>query len=169
MAYTVFRSDLLEGTNDGSRLVSVEFYDAANKPAAIENGSLVKIVGLLDGEREVYKAVAPDADTPLEDLAVIGTPEVMYDERKKNLSDFINEAGVAARGYLLRARNVYSVTKEGLTGLATPAVGNVVELDGTTKGKVVAASTSATVVGTIMAVESTGRYTYYVVNVGKKS
>ena len=76
----------------------------------------------------------------------------MYDERKKNLNEFRNEAGEIARGYRLRSGNVYSVTAEALSG--TPAVGSIVELQAGTKGNVVSTLTAgSTKVGTIIAIE----------------
>ena len=127
MAYAVFRSDLMSGTDVAADLVSVKYYEA-DAPAAIENGCVVKLGGLLAGEREVYRASAPEGSEALSELAVIGSPEVLYDERKKNLDEFVNEAGKAARGYLLRAGNVFSVTQEAFDGAQSPAVGNIVEL-----------------------------------------
>ena len=52
-----------------------------------------ELKGYEDGQREVMKAVAATAESNLADCAVIAAPEVMYDERKKNLDEFINEAG----------------------------------------------------------------------------
>ncbi len=54
-----------------------------------------KLQGYEDGEREVMKAVAASAGDDLNDCAIVAAPEVMYDERKKNLDEFINEAGKA--------------------------------------------------------------------------
>ena len=87
----------------------------------------------------------------------------MYDERKKNLDEYINVAGKACRGYHIHSGDIFSVTKEALTGEAAPAVGNVVELAEGTKLSVAKDATGATVVGTIIAVDVVGRYTYYAI------
>ena len=113
MAYTVIRTDLMSGTNQPADLVSLRFYDGEDKPAEVENGVIVKLEGYEDGQREVMKAVAASADDDLNDCAIVAGVEVMYDERKKNLDEFINEAGKATRGYIPRSRNIFSVTKEG--------------------------------------------------------
>ena len=106
-------------------------------------------------------------DTPIREVVLIAAPEVPYDERLRNLDEFINVAGKACRGYRLHSGNIFSLTKEALTGLASPAKGNVVELaDKATKLNVVAAATaSTTTVGKIIDVEIAGRYTYYVIKV----
>ncbi len=164
--YGVIRTDLMRGTDVGANLVSVRFMGTDGKAAEIENGSVVKLDGLLDGEREIYKGVTPAKDTARTAIAIIASPEVLYDERKKNLDEFINEAGVAARGYILSDRNIFSLTAEALdiaTGV-TPAVGYAVELKAGTKLSVVATATSgSTQIGTIKAIEKTSRYTYYVI------
>ena len=141
---------------------------AGSTETSIDNGCVVKLDSLMTGEREVWKGVTPAANTSLSDIAIIGSEEVMYDERKKNLDEFENEAGVIARGYIPRSRNIFSVTKDSLnigTGV-TPAVGYVVELMAGVKLNVVAAATSnSTVVGKIIAIETAGRYTYYVIKI----
>lgn len=167
--YGVFRSDLMSGTDVAADLVSVKFYAGSPEaPAAIENGNVVKLSGLITGEREVNKGVTPAANDSLEDIVIIGTPEVNYDERKKNLDDFRNEAGDISRGFIPRSRNICSVTAEALDIAAgvTPAVGYVVELQAGTKLKVVASGTAgSTKFGEIIAIETTSRYTYYVIKI----
>jgi len=163
--YGVIRTDLMSGTDVAADLVSLKYFEG-DEPAAIENGCVVKLEGLLEGEREIRKAVAPAADTPMEEIAIVANPEVMYDERKRNLDQYINEAGRATRGYIPRSRNIYSVTAEALTIAegVTPEKGYVVELTAGVKPSVVAsASGSATKLGEIIAVEQAGRYTYYVI------
>ena len=161
MAYTVFRSDLLSGTDVAADLVSCRVYDAEGNKIAVENGTIVELQGYEEGEREVMKAVLATASSKLSDCAIIGTVEVMYDERKKNLDEFINEAGSICRGYIPRSRNMYSVTKDGFVGGAVAAKGAEVGIG--EGGKIDAAGTG---LGTIMAVEVAGRYTYYVVKIG---
>lgn len=161
MAYTVFRSDLLSGTDVASDLVSCRVYDGSDNAIAVENGTIVELKGYEDGEREVMKAVLATSSSKLSDCAIIGTEEVMYDERKKNLDEFINEAGSICRGYIPRSRNMFSVTKDGFVGGTVAAKGTEVGIGA--NGKIDAAGTGF---GTIMAVEVAGRYTYYVVKIG---
>ena len=164
MAYTVWRSDLMSGTDVAADLVSCRVYDTDEEtPIAVENGTIVELKGLEDGQREVFKAVPATADSDLNDCVVIGSEEVMYDERKRNLDEFINEAGVICRGYVLRSRNMFSITKEGFVGGTVPsAAGTGVGIG--TGGKI---NSSSTGLGTCVAIEAAGRYTYYVIQIGK--
>lgn len=161
MNYTVFRSDLMSGTAQAADLVSLRYYkdDAV---AEVENGVIVELGALEDGEREIRKAVAATADSELSNCAVVAGVEVMYDERKRNLDEFINEKGKATRGYLLRTNNIFSVTKEGFVGGVVPETeGNVgIGAD----GKLDAAGAGF---GKCIAIEAAGRYTYYVIKITK--
>ena len=152
MAYAIVRTDLMSGTKQPADLVSIK-YQVSSVDTAIENGNVALVGALGTGEREVYLASAPTATSALEDVVLVATPELNYDERLKNLNQFRNEAGEIARGYRLRSGNVFSVTAEALTA-TTPAVGNIVELQADTKLKVVSSLTSgSTKVGTVIAIE----------------
>lgn len=157
--YTVVRTDLMSATANSADLVSLRFYNGEGNPAEIENGAIVKLVALEDGEREVYKAVAATASDDIRDCALVASEEVMYDERKTNLDEFINEAGTIARGYLLRRGNIFSVTKPGFVGDA-PAKGDKVGVGA--DGKLAKDGTN---LGVCHDVEKTSRYTYYAVKV----
>ena len=167
MAYGVVRTDKLMGTDVRSMLESVKYMGAGSTATAIDNGNVVKLDGsLMTGEREIKKGVTPAANDALDTIVLIASPEVMYDERKRNLDEFQNEAGKVCRGYHLHSGDIFSVTKDALDGAATPAVGNVVELKAGIKLNVAASATSgSTVVGKIIAVDVVGRYTYYVIQV----
>lgn len=161
MAYTVIRTDLLSGTDVAADLVSLRVYDAEGKQIAVENGTIVELKGYEEGQREVMKAVLATASSKVEDCAIVASEEVMYDERKKNLDEFVNEAGAICRGYIPRSRNIYSITKEGFVGATAPTeVGAEVGLGA--DGKLNAAGTGY---GTVMAIEIAGRYTYYVIKI----
>lgn len=152
MAYAIVRTDLMSGTKQPADLVSIK-YQVSTVDTAIENGNVALVGALGTGEREVYLASAPAADSALEDVVLVATPELNYDERLKNLNQFRNEAGEIARGYRLRSGNVFSVTAEALTA-TSPAVGNIVELQADTKLKVVSSLTSnSTKVGSVIAIE----------------
>lgn len=162
MAYTVIRTDLLSGTDVAADLVSLRVYDTDGEtPIEVENGSIVELIGYEGGQREVMKAKLATASSNVADCAIVATEEVMYDERKKNLDEFINEAGTICRGYIPRSRNIYSITKEGFVGGTAPsAVGAKVGLGA--GGKL---DTAKTGYGSVMAIEVAGRYTYYVIKI----
>lgn len=168
----VVRTDLLDGTDVRAALVSIEYLGANGQTETdIDNGNVLK-VGALKGdasngyEREIYVGSQPAANDNLNDIVLIATPEVMYDERLRNLDDFYNVAGTPCRGYRLRHGNVFSVTKEALDGKASPAIGDIVELKAGTKLNVAASATNgSTVVGKIIAIDVVGRHTYYAIRV----
>ena len=159
--YCVIRTDLMSGTKQPADLVSFRFYDAEGNAAEVENGIIVKLEGYEEGEREVMKAVAATAGADLNECAIAAGVEVMYDERKKNLDEYINEAGKAVRGYIPRNRNLFAVTKEGFVG-AVPAVGGKVGIGA--NGKLDAAAEGF---GECVHIETAGRYTYYTIKIVK--
>lgn len=159
--YCVVRTDLMQGTDVGANLCSLRFYDSG-AVAEVENGVIVKLEGLEDGEREVYKAVAATFSDKLNECAIVAAPEVMYDERLKNLDEFINEAGKAVRGYIPHARNIFSVTKEGFVGGNAPSVGAEVGIGA--NGKIDASGTG---LGKCIHIEDAGRYTYYAIQIAQ--
>lgn len=148
--HAIVRTDNLSGTKDGSKLVTVVC------PADIDNGNVLAISGLASGEREAYTGSTPAVTTDLGSLVLVAEPEVMYDERLRKLSDFYNLSGAKARAYVLEKGNIFSVTKEALSGATAVSgdVGKIVEVAAATKLKAVASLTSgSTKVGTIIAVE----------------
>lgn len=168
MAYGVVRTDNMVGTDVRAQLVSIKYMGADGQTAtAIENGNVLKVGALMNGEREIFVGGAVAADDSLDDVVLVASPEVMYDEHKHNLDEYINEAGKPCRGYRFHKGQIFSVTKEALSGAASPAVGNVVELAAGTKMNVAASATSgSTAVGKIIAIDVVGRHTYYVILVG---
>ena len=157
--YGVVRTDNMTGTDVRSELVSVKYMGTAKTTATeIENGSVLKASELMDGEREVFLGEDVAKDTPIREVVLIAAPEVPYDERLRNLDEFSFVPAASS--------TMFSVTKEALTGLASPAKGNIVELAAGTKLNVAASATSgATTVGKIIDVEIAGRYTYYVIKI----
>lgn len=141
---------------------SVRYYEGSAL-AAIDNGRVVKLDTLID--REVFKAVAPEASTPISQVVLVASPELMYDVALVNANQFFNDTeGVAARGYGFYNGMKFSATEDAFTG--TPAVGNIVELAAGTKMKVVASATSgSTKIGRVIALETVGSYKYVVVRV----
>lgn len=168
--HAVVRTDLMFGTDVRSGLVSIKYMGSGGStPTNIDNGNVLKVGALMDGEREIYVGGDVTAKDKLTDIVLIASVEVMYDERKKNLDEFVNEAGKVCRGYRLHHGDVFSLTKEALAGAATPKKGDIVELAAGTKLNVVDSGTGltegSTAVGKIVAVEPAGRYTYYAIMV----
>jgi len=167
MAYGVVRTDNMYGTDVRAALVSIKYMgDDGATPTEIENGCVLKVGALMDGEREIYIGSAVEAGDSLNDIVLIDSPEVMYDERKRNLDEYINEADKACRGYRFHSGQIFSVTKDALVGAETPKEGDIVELAAGTKMSVAESATSgSTTVGVIIAVDIVGRYTYYAIRV----
>lgn len=162
--YAVVRTDNMYGTDVRAALVSVKYMgeDGAT-PTEIENGSVLKLGALMSGEREIFVGGAVAADDKMTDVVLVASPEVLYDERENNLDDFINEAGKPCRGYRIHSGDIFSVTKGALVGEDAPEVGDTVELAAGTKMNVVKVASGATVVGTIIAIDIVGKYTYYAI------
>lgn len=168
MAYGVVRTDLLDGTDVRAALVSIEYFvnDSGYVATDIENGNVLKVDELLSGEREIYRGIDPAVDDSLRDIVLVASPEVMYDESKRGLDNFINKAGYPARGYRLRPGNIFSVTADCLDDNTSDglAVGSIIELQAKTKLSAVDSATQgSTVVGKIIHVETAGKYTYYAI------
>ena len=159
MKHTVVRLDNMQGTHDGTKLYSVEF------ASDLDNGSVVKLSGLKSGEREIWTGATPAADSKLDEVVLIASPEVMYDERLKNFSDFYNiAANGPMRAYGFCKHDTFSATAEAFDG--TPTVGGVIELQAKTKMKAVASATSgSTQIGECIAIEDVGLLKYYVIKV----
>lgn len=168
MSYGVVRTDKMTGTDNRAYLVSAKYMGSGSAATVVDNGCVVKLDGLMDGEREVYKAITPEATSALKDIALVATPEVIYDNGLKNLDEFTNKAGTIIRGYRLHTGDIFSVTVDALSGATlSTAVGALVELQAGTKLKVVTSATGgSTQVGKIVAIEETSRYKYYVIQVG---
>lgn len=142
MAYGVIFTDNVKATKDGN-IKSGKFY-VTTTPTAIENGNLVAVDGLLTGERELFKAVAPIATST--NLYVVATPEIIYDEQIKEngaLDKFKNEANQPITLIGLEVGDIISLTDECLS--ATGAVGKIVEAQEATKWKVVDTLTGGTI------------------------
>lgn len=167
MSYAIVRTDNMYGTDVRAALVSIKYMgDDGETETAIDNGNVLKVGALMDGEREVFTGEDVGKADKLNDIVLIASPEVMYDERKRNLDEFQNEAGKICRGYHFHSGDIFSVTKDALAGAAAPAVGNIVELaDGTKLNVVTTLTTGSTAVGKIIAVDVVGRYTYYAIKV----
>lgn len=159
--HAIVRTDLMSGTDVRSDLVSIKYMGAnGSTPTEIDNGNVLKVGDLVEGEREIYVGAVPVAETPVTDLVLIASVDEMYDERKRSLHDYVNEAGKVCRGYRLRHGNIFSVTAEALTG--SPAKGSKVNVAADTK---LAVGGSGTAVGTIIAKETADGDDYYVIKI----
>ena len=161
MAYAIIRTDLMSAIKDASKHVFFKIVTTA-----VENGNVLKIGSLVTGERNTYTYATPAVTTPLTSIAIVTTPELMSDERKKNQNEFINAVGTVARAFMFEKGDVFSVTAEAVTNAATIAVGDIVELAASTKLKIVASATGltsgSTKVGTVIGIEGD----YFVIRVG---
>ena len=160
--YCVIRTDLMSGTKQPADLLSVRVYDGEGNKIDAENGLIVKVGALEDGEREVHKATLAGSDDNLDECAILAGVEIMYDETKHSLDDYYNVAGKAVRAYIPRNRNVFSVTKEGFVGGTVPAVGDTVGIGA--NGKIAADGTG---LGKCIAIEKAGMFTFYVIQIDK--
>lgn len=87
------------------------------------NGVVVKLGGLVVGERELKNGVAV-TDVAKDEVVLVSAPEVMYDARKYGLKDFVIPAGQAARAYHLVVGDIVTLTADLITG--APVVGKYV-------------------------------------------
>lgn len=163
MAYSVIRTDLMSGTKQPADLVSLIVEDGNGDPMDVENGAIIKIGAYVDDERELLHATIATSSDDLSECAVVASPEMMYDEHKRALEDFINKAGVPARGYRLRTRNGFSLTKEGFVNATAPAVGDKLAIGANGKLTTDANGTF----GSCKHIETVGGYTWYYVEIGK--
>jgi hypothetical protein len=167
MAYGIVNTELMSGTKQPADLLSLK-YQVAGTDTAIENGRVVLVGVLATGEREIRLATVPAANSALNAVALIASPELMFDERKVNLDEFRNEAGEISRGYRFRSGNIFGVTAEALDNntAAGIVVGKIVELQATNQLAVVDALTGeSTQVGTICDIYVVGTKTFYAVQV----
>lgn len=167
--HAVVRLDRLEGTGDSNALISIEYLGADGKtPTDLDNGNVLKVGALMaidatNGiyEREVFVGAACAANDKLEDIVLVASPEVMYDERLSGLEDFYNVKGHAARAYRLRSGDIFSVTKEALADGADANVGDVISVVAGTKLKVGGNAG----IGKVIAKDVVGRYTFNVIKI----
>ena len=104
--YGIVRTDRMSGTKQPADLISAKYLPAGTA-TAIENGRVVLIGALVTGEREVYTATAPLANSALDSVALVASPELLFDERMHNLDEFRNEAGEIVRCYRFRSGNIF--------------------------------------------------------------
>lgn len=147
MAYAIVRTDSMHGTTDGQSLVNVVI------PANLENGVIV-VLGSAGDDRDTFKCTVATGNEALNKCAILCGSEVMYDERKKNLNEYINEVannGGVYRAYRFFDGDMFSATKEAFTADPTSAdIGKDVAIGANGKYEVAGKGTKF---GTIIAVE----------------
>lgn len=105
--YKFVRLDVMSGNKDNSQVKSAKYYKD-DAPAAVENGVVVAIGGLLDREREIHKVTdVSDTDTY---VGLITTPELEYDDRGYHgVETFINQEDSPIRVHVLHAGDIFSI------------------------------------------------------------
>lgn len=153
----IVRTDNMSGTRNGAKLCSVKYY-VSTTPTAIENGRVVKVEGLLSGETDIRKAIAPSAGTAKSLIALIASVEVDKNKKYTALGGFENAAGAIARGYFLDEAHQFFAVSPDCVDVAdgvTVAAGKVVELQASTKLKITNSLTQdSTQIGTVYAIEN---------------
>jgi len=159
--HAIIRTDLMIGTDVGAHLGMGRYLGgdgATPTPTAIDNGNVVKIGGLIEGERDLRVYTTPAANTPIDQIGIIASPERFYDGLTHGVKDYVNIEGHNLRVYLLTgmtSSSCFTVTADGFeigTGL-TPEKGWTAELMAGTKLKLVATATAgSTVVGKVIGV-----------------
>lgn len=161
--YCVVNTDLMSGVKQPADLVSLRFYEMDEDEAVaveVENGVIAKLGDLEN--REVFAAVAATAADDPNECVVIANPELMYDERKRVLEDYINPAGKAIRGYRIKNKNIMSWTAEGFVGGTAPEKGGAVGIG--VGGKLDAAGTG---LGKCIDIWKAGKRTFYAIQFTK--
>ena len=115
----VRKDKLLAGYN--GNLESVKVHNSAGAKVDTTNGVFVFVEGLMEGQREVAKAVLGDLNTVAKDVLLVHNSEVMYDERDYKLADFYIKADKVARAYRLFDGDIITLTVDLFVN--TPAVG----------------------------------------------
>jgi len=151
----MFRSDAMAGTTLGQYLVSLRV------ATEIDNGMLVAVGALEDGQREVKAMAAITADTKVGAIAVLGSEEVDKEKTFDTVGGFTNKVGTIARGYILHDNGAYSVTAEAFDG-SVPAKGaKVFAKAGSNKHH----TAGDVEIGVCEAVETDGATTWYVIRI----
>lgn len=105
--YRHIRLDVMSGNRDNSQVKSAKYFkDDAVAP--VENGTVVAIGGLLEGEREIHKVTdVTDSDTF---VGLVTTPELDYEERGYcGFEMFCNEKDEPVRVHVLHEGDIFSI------------------------------------------------------------
>lgn len=153
--HVMFRSDAMAGTTLGQYLVSLRV------AADIDNGMLVAVGALEEGEREVKTMASITNTTKLGAIAVLGSEEVNKAKSYDTVGEFTNEKGSIARGYILHNGGAYAVTAGAFDG-AAPAKGAKIYAKAGSNKHFTAGDVE---IGTCEAIETEGATVWYVIRV----
>ena len=154
--HVMFRSDAMAGTTLGQYLVSLRV------ATEIDNGMLVAVGALEEGQREVKAMAAITAETKVGAIAVLGSEEVDKEASFDTVGGFTNKKGTIARGYILHDGGAYAVTAGAFEGGVPAKDAKVFAKAGSNKH-----FTAGDVeIGTCEAIENDGATTWYVIRIG---
>jgi len=148
----VFRSDNMMGTKIGSHLVTLRYDED------IDNGHVLVIGDLEPDSREARIASIPAVNTPLNQLAICGSEEIVKDVPTHDIFEFYNIAGTLIRAYRFASHDIFSISRMCLSDDSLdPEVGQVATISNGTRIRVSNTETG-TVIGRVIEVEleSTG-------------
>ena len=130
MAYGIVRTDAIKATKAGN--IKSGRYIVNTTETAIDNGCIVKLDGLISGQRDLWKCVAPGGATT-SNLYLVASPEIIYDESLKSsgaLDKFQNAAGANITLIPLEVGDTFSISDDCITPINDdddiPAVGSYV-------------------------------------------
>jgi hypothetical protein len=156
--HAIIQTDLLAGTDVGAYLGMGRYMGDGTTPTEIDNGHVIRIGDLIEGERDLRVYTTPTANTPIDQIGIIASPERFYDGLTHGAKDYENPEGHNLRTYLLTlmtSSSCFTVTEDGfeIAAGATPEKGWTAELQAGTKLKLVAVATAgATIVGKVIGV-----------------
>lgn len=154
--HVMFRSDAMAGTVLGQYLVSLRV------ATEIDNGMLVAVGTLEEGQREVKTMNPIAAETKRGAIAVLGTEEVDKEKTFDTVGGFTNKVGTIARGYILHETDAYAVTAGAFEGGVPVKDAKIYAKAGSNKH-----FTAGDVeIGICEAIENDGATTWYVIRVG---
>ena len=130
----------------------------------MDNGTLVTLGALMDGELMAKKAEAVTGTSKRDELVLLKAPEIVADESSKYnaaLKNFYNTKGEIVRGYYLKDLDLIHISEEGIdaSGVSALAVGQYVVPDAS--GKFKASDSNTNAIGKIIAKNTEGIKTYY--------
>lgn len=160
--YAVVNTELMTATDVRSKMRSFRVgtgTGTAFTPIAIENGCVVTLGALI--EQDLWEAVVATSSSNPQELVLVTSPEMLYDDRLKQLSDFRNEAGVNCTGMLLQKNDIFSITREGFAGTTEPVVGNYVGIGTDGKLSLSASAPSGVKIGKIIDVKIRNHVKFY--------
>lgn len=143
MAHGVIITELYD-VKDDARIRNVK-----NPVDALDNGRPITISSLVEGERDLWTAAVATSSDKADDLWVVTTPELIYDESKKyTLADFYNGINdsdtekVHMRATKFVKNEIFGVTADVLSEVPTASKAYIAPSDASGKGWTVSATAS---------------------------